>query len=461
MPFLLPSFCLAQVPPVAVSKEVVQRQEVRALPGELDTFPVFNSNSPEAIQADGILLSTFPPRGKRVSAAHLNFPFQGRFDLFAQHVAKPQSSQDARPLYLGIILHNPERHSVKVLVLQATSYLSQSQAPFIQLPSQMENPFGKFYAGPGSRVTSDVLRRQVQSGWPVSLVIPPGKSQMLLNLPIPTFPSNGRTTWMRLWSNGKVYIASLAMFAQPGSQGKLRAPVLEEWQTLLDTGDLAKPRDRTPTPPGKVTGEFTYGRVAGVSQGSQWQAEVTDNPQASQLSIPQRGQAFSYGINTLDHGTLGTGQVQSAPLLVRYPDTAYRAHGNYGVKYSLTLPLYNNTKQPQTVSLAIQTPIKENQLSKGGLRFLNPPARQVFFRGTVQLRYTDDKGAPQIRYLHLVQQRGEQGKPLIMLEIPPGKRRSVEVGFLYPPDSTPPQVLTVQTLNDANFKQASQIDPPH
>ena len=29
-------------------------------------------------------------------------------------------------------------------------------------------------------------------------------------------------------------------------------------------------------------------------------------------------------------------------MLVRYPDTAYRAHGNYGIRYSFRLPLYNN-----------------------------------------------------------------------------------------------------------------------
>jgi hypothetical protein len=133
-------------------------------------------------------------------------------------------------------------------------------------------------------------------------------------------------------------------------------------------------------------------------------------------------------------------------MLVRYPDTAYRAHGNYGVQYSLTLPLYNNTKNTQTVTVSVQTPLKEDQLSKSGLRFLNPPASQVFFRGTVRIRYNDDRNLPQTRIVHLVQRRGQTGEPLVVLNMKKGERRLVEVDFLYPPDATPPQVLTVQTV---------------
>jgi hypothetical protein len=33
--------------------------------------------------------------------------------------------------------------------------------------------------------------------------------------------------------------------------------------------------------------------------------------------------------------------------------------------------------------------------------------------------------------------------------MPPGDRRFVEFSFLYPPDSTPPQVLTISTLDAA------------
>ncbi len=454
LPFL-PIFILAQATPMPApaptpQAEVVQPQTVRALPGKLDNIPVFNSNSPEVVQTEGILLSTFPPNGKSTPSAHLNFPFQGRFDVFAHHIAKALSAEDLRSLYLGIVLYNPGTRPVTVNILQAASYLSQPDAPFIELPSQLENDSGTVYAGPGDRVTNDILRRLRQADFPSKLVIPPKQSQLLLNLPIPVRtlepPLNGRSTLMRLQSNGTVYAASLARFAPLDADGNERAPTLEEWQQLLEKGELAGPRDRIPTPPEATTGQIIYGRVAGVAQGSQWQTKLVDRPSARFLSIPQPGQAFSYGLSTLPRGTLGTNQSQSARMLVRYPDTAYFAHGNYGVQYSLTLPLVNRTRNTQTVTLALQTPIKEDQPQRG-LRFLEPvPAKPVFFRGTIQIRYKDDQGLPQTRYVHLVQRRGQQGEPLVTLKMPSSDQRLVQVDFLYPPDATPPQILTVRTL---------------
>jgi Protein of unknown function (DUF3370) len=432
--------------------EVVQQQEVRSLPGQLDSVPVFNSNSPELVLKEGILLSTFPANGKKVPTAHLDFPFQGRFDIFAHHVAKAEPPENLRSLYLGIMLHNPGSQPVKVNILQGASYLSQPDAPFIQLDSFIPNNSGTVFAGPGSRVMSDVLRGKRQPIFPAQIVIPPGKSQMLLNLPIPvaelTPPINGRSTFMRLWSNGTVYAASLAMFASTNADGSERAPTLAEWQNLLDNGELSTPRDKTPTPLEETGKARIYGRVAGVARGSQWRSLLVDHPKVNYLTIPQPGQAFSYPLSTVNGGTFGTGQIQSAPMLVRYPDTAYRAHGNYGIQYGLKLPLYNTTQKKQTVTVSVQTPIKDDQSSKSGLRFFTTPARQVFFRGTVRVRYQDDQGRPKTEFVHLVQTRGEQGKPLVLLNMKSGDRSLVEVDFLYPPDASPPQVLTVSTQGE-------------
>lgn len=430
-------------------QEIVQPQKVLPLPGKLDTIPTFNSNSPELILKEGILLSTFPPTGKKVPTAHLNFPFQGRFDIFAHHIAKAPTPDNLRTLYLGIILYNPTSQPVKVDVLQAASYLSQPDAPFIELPSYLDNLVGKVFAGPGSRVMNDVLRGQRQSIFPPQIVIPPQQSQMLLNLPIPvrelTPPLNGRSTLMRLRSHGRVYAASLAMFA-PVENGKERPPTLTEWQNLLDNADVAGPRDRIPTPPDQTNTQIIYGRVSGVAQGTKWTALLVDRPTATHLTIPPAGQAISYALSTVPGGRLGTSQVQSAPLLVRYPDTAYSAHGNYGIQYSLQLPLANNTQNAQAVTVSIQTALKEDQLSKAGLRFLQPPNPQVFFRGTVRVRYNNNQGQPQTKFVHLAQRRGQQGEPLVVLNMQPNDTRLVEVDFLYPPDATPPQVLTITTL---------------
>ncbi len=505
LPLFLPLFPLAQAtpaevyiptppPPTPRPSHVVEAQEVRPLPGQLDSVPVFNSNSPELVQQEGILLSTFPPQGMRVPSAHLNYAFEGRFDVFAHHIAKGRTPTDVRTLYIGLLAYNPSHRPVTIQVHQAASYLSQ-EAPFYDLPSYVANAGPTVFAGPGSRTMGDILRGLSQAILPERVTIPPRYVQLLLNEPIPlrslqsyrnreplpivdpedmgldaaeaadivqnggagarrpaapsnaNLPINGRSALLHLSSDGPVHLASLGMFARVNGNGTERSPRMEEWLTLLQQGDVAGPRDRIPTPPNaRQIGRFYYSRVSGVSQGSRWDAVLTDGDGADHLTIPQRGGAISYAISTVDRHTLGTGQIQSAPMLVRYPDTAYRGHGNYGVRYNLTLPLYNNTNQEQTVALLFQTPMKDESLRGQALRFLNPPDRRIFFRGTLRLRYVNDWGVTQTRYVHVVQRRGQQGEPLLTLNLRRGDRRSVQVEFLYPPDATPPQALTIQTL---------------
>jgi hypothetical protein len=495
--------------------DMIRPQTVRPLPGQLDSIPVFNSNSPELIQKEGILLSTFPGDGMQVRDAHLNYPLQGRFDVFAHHIAKGINADDVRTLYLGLVVYNPADQAIKLDILQGVTYLSQ-EAPFHDLPAYVANPMGTVFSGPGSRVTNDVLRGERQPQWPNQVTIPAKSAQLLVNVPIPLrrltvatngtlppgaiipglprslttsqtssllgsmvastrnatlenplapvappmpvvpappapgddrpLPINGRSILMRLSSTGPVYLASLAMYAPRAVTGDERVPSLSEWIQLLRMGDLAGPRDRTPTPPTtRFVPRFYYGRVAGVASGSQWTGRATDKPDANYLSIPAAGEALSYVLSSVDRNTFGTGQIQSAPMLVRYPDTAYRAHGNYGILYNITLPLRNNTDSTQRVAIMLQTPLQDEDLKGQGLAFRNPPYNQIFFRGTVRLRYTDDLGIRQTRYMHVVQRRGQQGEPLIRLTLPKGQQRQVEVQLIYPPDATPPQVLTIET----------------
>ena len=444
---------LAQAPSEPVER--VSQQTVRPLPGQLDSTPVFNSNSPELVGEPGILLSTFPPEGMAIPSAHLDFPFQGRFDVFAHHVYRVEEPDPLDSLYLGVLMHNPSEQPVTVRVLAGASYLSQPDAPFVPLPSFV--PFSSLdpvFAGPGSRAMGDILQARRQDIFPAVIEILPGESQLLLNQPIPVReldpPINGRSTLVQLESDGPVYMASLAQRVGLDEAGNEVPPSLASWQQLLQESGLAGPRDRTPSPLPLTPGtQLIYGRVAGVSEGSQWQATLADTQELSetpQLTIPAAGEAFSYGLSLLVGGMMGTDQVQTAPMLVRYPDTAYQAHGNYGVRYSLNLPLFNPTDTPQTVTVSLQTPIKEDSLSEGGLRFLEPPAPQTFFRGPVQVRYQSDRGFPVIRNIHLVQRRGQAGEALATVTLEPGMERTVSVDLLYPPDSTPPQVLTVETM---------------
>ncbi|MEO1181427.1 MAG: DUF3370 domain-containing protein, partial [Cyanobacteria bacterium J06636_28] len=312
-------------------------QEVRPLPGGLDDVPVFNSNSPEIIATEGILLSTFPSRGKANPSAHLDYAFEGRFDIFDHHVVQARGDDDTRTRYLGIVVHNPSRQPVKLRFREAASYLSQ-EAPWHGRNDVEFNLASNQFSGPGSRLMNEILRDRRQPFWPNEVTIPPRESYLLMNAPLPvrrlsvatdgTLPanyellpplprslggnrSNARSTLMRLSSDGPLYIASLAMFAPRTANGE-RVPRLDEWLQILINGRLATPRDLAPSRPGRRVEPFIYGRVAGVSLGSRWQARLTDR-RSSLLAIPPVGQQISYAVSTVDHNTFGTGQIQSAP----------------------------------------------------------------------------------------------------------------------------------------------------
>lgn len=211
---LMSSLLIAQSSPVSFFTEnqrLTQPQEVRTLPGHLNDVQVFNSNSPEVVKNEGILLSTFPGDINKFPTAHLNKPLSGRFDVFCHHIARP--TEKDRPLYQGIIVYNPGNQPVTIKILQAASYLTSSDAPFVELPSQVEDPQGSVFSGPGSRLMGDVLRGVNQPIFPEQIVIPPGQSKMLFSLLIPA--SSARSTFMRLESSGRVYMANLAMYGIP------------------------------------------------------------------------------------------------------------------------------------------------------------------------------------------------------------------------------------------------------
>jgi Protein of unknown function (DUF3370) len=357
------------------------------------------------------------------------------------------------------LVHNPTSVPVTLKVLQAASYLTTPDAPFIDLPAKVADPTGQIFSGPGSRLMGDILRGIHHTYFPQQLVIPPYENRILFSLPIPV--SNARSTFMRLESNGDLYLANLAKYQvtevlpvpeevqpqtktvdpqpEPEPQVIIREPNLDEWNSLLTQGNLVIPRDVSPSPDSSI-----YGRVAGVSQGSAWVATITDRPDSTTLEVPKKGQVFSYPISTTDTGTYATQQVQSAPLLVRYPDTATRSHGNYGISYNLIFPLVNSSPETKIVTISLETPFKQNRY-RDRLFFVDPPEGQVFFRGTVRVSYTDDLKKPQTRYYHLVQRQGQQSEPLVTLTLPSGSSRQVNIDFIYPPDATPPQVLTVRS----------------
>lgn len=51
------------------------------------------------------------------------------------------------------------------------------------------------------------------------------------------------------------------------------------------------------------------------------------------------------------------------------------------------------------------------------------------------------------RYVHLWHRAGKVLPPLLSLDLSAQSRREVKIDLIYPPDSTPPQVLMVKTEN--------------
>lgn len=419
-------------------------REVRPLPGGLDSVPVFNSNSPEIVMVDGVLLSTFPSCD---GPAHLNYSFDGRFDIFAHHVADGKRSGHTEELYFGFLVGNTGDKPVRVNILSGASYVSQPDSPFIALAPVLDNDEGLIFSGPGDRVTNELLRAGKTPEWKSKVIVPPGKTVLLKSLPLrvmfQTPHSNGRSVIARLKSNGPVHLALVSKYAVQQSEGSFREPTEEEYMTVLDKGELVQPRDVTPTRP-EDKGPLKYGRVSGVASGSTWKARVTDR-HSPVLALPQPDKPIAYVISSLKQGTFGTRQVQSAPLVVRYEDTAYQAHGNYGVKYDLTFPLKNTSERALRFKLTFETPMKSDA-KKDSVTFYDPIYPNVFFRGTIKV--TSGSGKKNTHYTHLVEHRAETVSPLLDEVIAKGETRIVRVELIYPPDCTPPQMLTLSTSTD-------------
>lgn len=422
---------------------------VAPLPGRLDAVPMLNDNNPEVIKGPGILLSTFD--GQRGYAgrplgdpsAHLNTAVSGPFELFSHHIYAGTPDSLDSTLWLAVVAAPRGNAPLKLRTVAGSTALSQSvnpdqpSAPFLPLPALMEQGSTPIWAGPGSRVATELLARQRSPLVPEGWTLPPGQLSTLLVLPLPVRGLdpllNGLNLQLRLNSDGPVDVATLAAFGPVD-----RPPDPAVWQRLLQGG--LSPKEHSPSPRG-ASGPMVYSRVSGVQVGSAWQGRITD-PGRPTLSVSRA--PISWPIASLERGTLGTGQVQTAPLRAFYPGTAWAAHGNYGVAYDLSLPLRNDTGQPVRLALALESPLKGDQ-PLGGLRFNTTPARAVMFRGTVEVSGLDnDAGGPGgRRRFHLVLRAGQEGPTLGTVSLRPGQERQLRVRLIYPADATPPQVLSL------------------
>jgi hypothetical protein len=435
----------------------LRRQAVQALPGALDAVPMINDNNPELIREPGILLSTFDgDRFEQGAAAHLDAPLSGRFDLFSHHVYAGEPDRLDSTLWLAVVAAPVGDRPVTLRLLEGATSLSQATrpdqvaAPFLPMPAVMAETSSPIFAGPGSRVAGELLRGEATASFPDAWTLPPGAPTTLLTLPIPVEGLdpllNGRNLQLRLHSDGPVAVATLASYGRPD-----RAPDERIWREMLAKGRLS-PREHQPTPRG-ASGRIIYSRVSGIQLGTRWQGRLTSEGRNELLA---REAPVSWPISSLERGSLGTGQVQTAELSHLYPGTAWAAHGNYGVEYDLTLPLYNDGPRPLALNLAVESPLKTDE-PLGGLRFRRPPAGSVMFRGPIEVRGLDgpDCRPSGPRGFHLVARQGMEGPALGRISLAPGERRTVRVRLIYPADATPPQVLSLLPVKQSPSSRES------
>jgi len=441
----------------ATAAPVLRRQTVAPLPGSLDGVLVVNDNNPELISGPGILLSTFAGQGRGVPEAHLDVPLEGRFDLFSHHVfaGKPETLDST--LWLAVVAQPRGDRPVTLRLLGGSTALSQSLdpamagAPFLPLPPLLAESTTPAWAGPGSRVATELLMRRPSPEIPSSWTLPAGKVSTLLVLPLPVRGLdpllNGRNLQLRLESDGPVSLATLAAFGD-----NTTPPKASTWAQMLN-GPLS-PKEHQPTPRG-ASGRIIYSRVSGVQEGSVWRATITD---PGQRWLSASAAPISWPIASLERGTLGTGQVQTAELKALYPGTAWAAHGNYGVEYDLTIPLRNASSAPVQLQLAVESPIKGDQ-AQGGLRFNVTPSRAVMFRGPVEVSGLDGPGGRPTarRRFHLVQRAGDRSPALGTITLAPGAIRNVRVRLIYPADASPPQVLTLLPVKQSADQPAPSL----
>ena len=450
IPFLLaqaaPVPLMAQALPAssAAAATVLRPQQVAPLPGGLDPVLMVNDNNPELILEPGILLSTFEGKGRPFPDAHLNLPLNGRFDLFSHHVyaGTPQTLEST--LWLAVVAMPRQAAPVQLRLVSGATSLSQAtspgqaSAPFLPLPPLLPQD-GSTYAGPGDRVTTELLSQQTSPQLPQRWSLPAGQLTPLLVLPIPVKGLspllNGINLQLRLESSGPISLATLA------SVGGDQPPAPEVWQALLN-GPLS-PKEHTASPRGSQ-GPFAYSRVSGVQIGSVWRGQVTD-PGKPFLSVSRA--PISWPISSLVRGSHGTGQVQTAELKASYPGTAWAAHGNYGVEYDLRLPLRNDTGRPVSLQLALESPLKGDK-PLGGLKFRKGPGGSIWFRGSLEVAGLDGpEGKPLGREgFHLVLRSGQEGPSLGTVTLAPGGQRQLRLRLIYPADATPPQVLSLLPL---------------
>ena len=413
-------------------KETLPDFDIRPLPGQLNTHPVWYSNRPELLTTPGAILST-----QDLSSVPI---LTGRFSAFTHHVVETQPL-DFSDFRLGLLASAPQN---TVLHLEQVYFArTRPEALFIDTP-QVTPQTGSLWSGPG-----DAMAFQRLQGIPQQALIPPShfalnedQEILLFELPIPTDPwhiaprRNGLSLWLDAHSDQPIHLRWVAIKQNgPGTLADYQAAA----KAPAGPAELpATQYDPAGKPPG---GSFRFGRVAGLVQGSQWQGTYTLTPADWQKL--KKGQALAWPISSTYLKRWGTEQNQSAPIAFKTPESAVESHGNYGVSYEVSYRLSNPEATSQTLKLRWSQP--STHQSQANPPFVYHPEAQVVFRGTIAVRTSSDKTT---EYIHLQTRRGVWPEAFYQVELAPQETKTLTLSWVYPPDAIPPQLLSLERISN-------------
>jgi hypothetical protein len=392
-----------------------------------------NDNHPEILSRytpeRAITSSTMPPQGTAHPGAHQNQAINGEGSIFSSH-----QNRTGRELHQNLLLHNPTDKPVRVQV-SALASTTTREAPYRDTTTKptaatatRPDPSGTLGNGPGDR-TADLVLRGHREG-PASITIPPHGTAVLHSASHPKGVE--LVTQAQFKTDGPVN-AAVAYSTTPLANDKTghSAKAAE----ILRTSDLVArdpKHDKIPSPPGD--GRFIYGRVAGMVEGSNGTATLTNDNGNKRFITDRPGtQEFAFLTKTTRNVD---GYDSAGRMLSRYPDSAYKNHGNYGADLTVSLPLHNpaNAPGPRRVRVYFDTPPEQNN---GGVSRSIRNSVAATAGGTT-------------RYFNLNQQAGSRSQtPLVDVTLKPGQSMDAALRMVNAANNTPPHTIRVVTEDAA------------
>jgi hypothetical protein len=388
-----------------------------------------NDNHPEILTRwspeRAITASSLSPTGMAHPGAHQGQAINGDGSIFSSH-----QNRTGRELHQNLVLHNPGSEPVRVRVTALASNTSH-EAPYrdLQTPptsatATRPDPTGRLGNGPGERTADQVLRQHREG--PEFLTIPPGGTAVLHSARHPQ--GTELVTQAQFRTDGPVHAAVLYT---PGFLRNDRNGHNAQAAEVLKTSDLVArdpAHDKQPSAPGD--GRFIYGRVAGVVEGSDGRMTVANDSAASRFVTDRPGTQEFLMLGKATRNV--DGQDTAGTLLSRYPDSAYRNHGNYGADLAVAIPLHNPVDAPvaRRVRIFIDTPPEQNF---GGV------SRSI--RNSIRA-WNGHTPA----YFNLNQRAGTQSTtPLLDVTLAPGQSINAALRMINAANNTPPHTLRVVT----------------